>query len=106
MPNPQLAQRFIDEWRKRGNPEPGMTEGFRGVDGIMTIGAAINKAGNAEPMAIRDALWTVEVQGINGPIKFDKEGPAGKESGQSSPSIFLVTIQNGTVALPPFIKTG
>jgi branched-chain amino acid transport system substrate-binding protein len=106
MPNPQLARSFIDEWRKRGNPEPGMTEGFRGVDGIMTLGAAINQAGKAEAAAIRDALWTVDVQGINGPIKFQKEGPAGKESGQSSPSIFLVTIKDGKVALPPFVKTG
>jgi branched-chain amino acid transport system substrate-binding protein len=42
--------------------------------------------------------------GVNGPIKFAKEGPAGKESGQSQPSIFVVQIKEGKVVLPPFVK--
>ena len=42
--------------------------------------------------------------GVNGPIKFEKDGPAGKESGQSQPSIFIVQIRNGQVALPDFKK--
>jgi branched-chain amino acid transport system substrate-binding protein len=39
---------------------------------------------------------------VNGPIKFDKDGPPGKESGQSRPSIFIVQIRDGKVALPTF----
>ena len=46
-------------------------------------------AGKAEPKAVRDALWKVNVLGVNGPIEFEKDGPAGKESGQSKPSIFI-----------------
>src|SRR2546430_10324965 len=59
--------------------------GFRGHDGIATLAEAIRVAGKDEPKAIRDALWKVSLVGVNGPIKFEKDGPAGKESGQSKP---------------------
>jgi branched-chain amino acid transport system substrate-binding protein len=59
-------------------------------------------AGKADPKAVRDALWQVNVMGLNGPIKFEKDGPAGKESGQSKPSIFIVQIKDGKITLPAF----
>jgi len=102
MPDPKLAKAFVDEWNKRGYPAEGVAEGFRGHDGIITAVEAIRIAGKAEPKAIRDALWQVNIMGVNGPIKFEKDGPAGKESGQSRPSIFLVQIKDGKVALPAF----
>ena len=46
----------------------------------------------------------MSITGLNGPIRFEKDGPAGKESGQSKPSIFIVQIKNGKVALPEFAK--
>ena len=46
----------------------------------------------------------VSFTGVNGPIKFEKDGPAGKESGQSKPSIFVVQVRDGKVALPDFMK--
>ncbi len=103
MPDGKLAKAFVDEWAKRGHPFEGLTEGFRGHDGIATIAEAIKVAGKDEPKAIRDALWKVSLMGVNGPIKFDKDGPAGKESGQSKPSIFVVQIKDGKVALPDFL---
>jgi len=81
----------------------GLTEGFRGHDGIATIAEAIRVAGKDEPKAVRDALWKVSLMGVNGPIKFEKDGPAGKESGQSQPSIFVVQIRDGKVVLPDFL---
>jgi branched-chain amino acid transport system substrate-binding protein len=102
MPDPKLAKAFVDEWGKRGHPFEGLTEGFRGHDGIATIAEAIKIAGKDEPKAVRDALWKVQITGVNGPIKFAKDGPAGKESGQSQPSIFIVQIKDGKVALPEF----
>jgi branched-chain amino acid transport system substrate-binding protein len=102
MPDGKLAKAFVDEWAKRGHPFEGLTEGFRGHDGIATIAEAIRVAGKDEPKAIRDALWKVSLSGVNGPIKFEKDGPAGKESGQSKPSIFIVQIKDGKVALPTF----
>ncbi len=104
MPDPKLAKAFVDEWTKRGHPFEGLTEGFRGHDGIATIAEAIRLAGKDDPHAVRDALWRVSVTGVNGPIKFEKDGPAGKESGQSKPSIFIVQIRDGKVALPDFAK--
>lgn len=103
LPDGKLAKAFVDEWKKRGHPFEGLTEGFRGHDGVLTIAEAIRLAGKAEPKAIREALWKVSLMGVNGPIKFEKDGPAGKESGQSRPSIFVVQIKEGKVALPAFM---
>ena len=104
MPDGRLAKAFVDEWTKRGNPFDGLTEGFRGHDGIATIAEAVKLAGRDEPKAIQEALWKVSITGVNGPIKFEKDGPAGKESGQSKPSIFIVQVRDGKVALPDFLK--
>ena len=103
MPDGKLAKAFVDEWAKRGHPFEGLTEGFRGHDGIATIAEAVKIAGKDEPKAIQEALWKVSFTGVNGPVKFDKDGPAGKESGQSKPSIFVVQIRDGKVALPDFL---
>jgi branched-chain amino acid transport system substrate-binding protein len=103
MPDPKLAKAFVDEWGKRGHPFEGLTEGFRGHDGIATIAEAVKIAGKDEPKAIQAALWKVSLTGVNGPIKFEKDGAPGKESGQSKPSIFVVQIKDGKVALPDFM---
>ena len=103
MPDGKLAKAFVDEWNKRGHPFEGLTEGFRGHDGILTAAEAIRTAGRPDPKAVRDALWKVSIMGVNGPIKFEKDGPAGKESGQSHPSIFIVQIKDGKIVLPAFV---
>ena len=102
MPDGKLAKAFVDEWTKRGHPFEGLTEGFRGHDGVLTAVEGIRVAGKAEPKAVQAALWKVSVMGLNGPIKFEKDGPAGKESGQSQPSIFIVQVKDGKIALPAF----
>ena len=99
-PNPDVAQRFVDEWKARGYNFAGLTEGFRGHDGIMTIAAAIESAKSTKSEAIRKALWGVKVDGVNGDISFIKQGPTGNESGQNVPNVYIVTIKNGKVALP------
>ena len=92
-----MATKFVDEWNKRGYNFAGLTEGFRGYDGIMTIKAAIAAAGKAEPKAIQKALWDIQVKGVNGDIAFIKQGPEGQESGQNQPNIYLVKIEGGKV---------
>jgi branched-chain amino acid transport system substrate-binding protein len=42
-------------------------------------------------------MWDVKVKGINGDIAFIKQGPAGKESAQNVPSVYVVRIENGKV---------
>jgi len=99
-PNPEATRNFIAEWKKRGFQFAGVTESFRGYDGIRTIAAAIQKAGKADPEAIRAAFWQLDIMGLNGPIKFTKQGPAGQESGQSIPAVYLIKIENGKVVVP------
>jgi branched-chain amino acid transport system substrate-binding protein len=99
-PDPAATKAFIAEWKKRGYQFAGVTESFRGYDGIRTIAAAIQKAGKAEPEAIRAALWQLDITGLNGKIKFIKSGPEGKESGQSIPTVYLIKIENGKVNVP------
>jgi branched-chain amino acid transport system substrate-binding protein len=98
--DPARARTFIAEWSKRGYPFAGLTESFRGYDGIRTLVAAIEKAGKSEPDAIRGALWSVDIVGLGGRIKFTKVGPAGMESGQTNCDVFLVRIENGKVVVP------
>jgi branched-chain amino acid transport system substrate-binding protein len=95
--NPAVAKKFVADWNARKYNAGGLTEGFRGWDGIYTIAAAIKAAGKAEPKAITAALWKVEVKGINGDIGFIKQGPAGKESAQNVPSVYVVKIDHGKV---------
>jgi branched-chain amino acid transport system substrate-binding protein len=99
-PNPEVAQRFVDEWNKRGYEFAGLTEGFRGYDGIMTIVSGIKAAGKADSEAIRKALWGVKVKGVNGNISFIKQGPKGKESAQNVPNVYIIEIKDGKVQLP------
>jgi branched-chain amino acid transport system substrate-binding protein len=95
--NPDIARKFVAEWNARKYNVGGLTEGFRGWDGIHTIVEAIKAAGKAEPKAIAQAMWNVKVHGINGDIAFIKQGPAGKESAQNVPSVYVVRIDNGKV---------
>jgi branched-chain amino acid transport system substrate-binding protein len=97
---PEISKRYMDEWKKRGHAVGGLTEGFRGYDGIFTIVEAIKVAGKADAAAIKDALWKVKVKGVHGDIVFNKQGPAGAESGQNVPSVYLVKIEGGKVIRP------
>jgi branched-chain amino acid transport system substrate-binding protein len=38
------------------------------------------------------------VQGVNGDIKFTKQGPEGNESGQNLPNVYVIEISDGKVA--------
>ncbi len=102
-PNPKLAQSFIAEWKRRGYVFAGITEGFRGYDGIRVIAAAIKKAGKAEPEAIQKAFWQVQVPGVNTTYKFAKVGDAGAvDSAQSNANVYLIEMKGGKVVEPTF----
>jgi branched-chain amino acid transport system substrate-binding protein len=98
-PNPKATEFFIAEWKKRGYDFAGCTESFRGYDGIRTAAAAIEKAGKAEPAAVKAAMWSIDVKGLNGDIVFKKSGPEGKESGQSQPNVYLIEISDGKIGM-------
>jgi branched-chain amino acid transport system substrate-binding protein len=97
---PAVAKEYVDEWNARKFDFAGQTEGFRGYDAILTIAEAYKLAGGkSDPAALRDALWKVKVQGVNGDIAFIKEGPAGKESAQAEPNIYVVELKDGQVTV-------
>jgi len=95
--NPDIARKFVGLWNEKKYNVGGLTEGFRGWDGIHVIVEAIKAAGKPEAEAITKALWDVKVKGINGDIAFIKQGPAGKESAQNVPSVYLIKIDGGKV---------
>ncbi len=86
MKNPDVAKKFVAEWNARKYPVGGLTEGFRGWDGIHTIVEAIKLAGKAEPAAIQKALWDVKVKGINGDIAFIKQARRARRAGRTCPA--------------------
>lgn len=96
--HPEIAKAYMDGWKQKGYPFPGLTEGFRGYDAVLTVAGAIKRAGKAEPEAIRQALWETKVAGVNGDVSFIKDGPAGKESGQNEPNIYIVQLKDGVVS--------
>ncbi|MBU4611724.1 ABC transporter substrate-binding protein [Achromobacter sp. GG226] len=95
--HPEVAKAYVAGWEQKKLPFPGLTEGFRGYDAVLTVAKAIELAGKAEPAAIRDALWKTQVAGVNGDIAFEKDGPQGKESGQNAPNIYVVKLADGKV---------
>lgn len=97
-PNPEIATKFVESWKAKDYNFAGLTEGFRGYDGIKTIVAGIEAAGKAEPKPIQEALWGVEVAGVNGNISFIKQGPEGCESAQNVPNVYIVKIDDGKVS--------
>nr|WP_255606847.1 ABC transporter substrate-binding protein [Phyllobacterium sp. 2063] len=98
-PHPEQAKAFIGAWEKAGHTKAGLTESYRGYDGIYVIKAAIEKAGAADPAAIKDAFWNVEVPTLNGTVKFVKDGPEGRESGQYMTNGTLIKIIDGKIVL-------
>ena len=102
-PNPTATKYFITEWQKRGFQFAGVTESFRGYDGIRTAAAAIEKAGKTDAASIKAALWNIDVKGLNGDIVFQKSGPAGKESGQSKPNVYMIEIKDGKVGMASIV---
>ncbi|HVW57262.1 MAG TPA: ABC transporter substrate-binding protein [Rhizobiaceae bacterium] len=99
-PHPDIAKGFMAAWKKAGYNEAGLTESYRGYDGIYVLKAAIEKAGKADPDAIRQALWQVNVPTINGDVTFEKDGPKGRESGQYIAHGTLIQIKDGKIVLP------
>lgn len=95
--HPDQSKAFLDAWAKAGHDVAGVTESYRGYDGIRVIAAAIEKAGKAEPAAIKDAFWQLEVPTLNGVVKFQKDGPEGRESGQYLANGSLIVIKDGKV---------
>ena len=94
---PDEARWFVDEYIGQGNPFKGFGECFRSYDGLKTIKAAFEIAGTTDKEKVREAFHKVDIQGLSGPIKFDRFG-------QSKPTILVIQVKNGKPYAPPFFK--
>lgn len=95
--DPEASKYFVAEWKKRDLPWIGIIEGMRGFDAISVIARALRMAKEPDPKKISDALRKVDMKGLYGHIKFDKNG-------QSYPNIIVAQIKDGkmvTAAVTP-----
>ena len=54
--------------------------------GIRTAAAAIEKAGKAEPAAMKAALWDINIKGLNGDIVFKKSSTKARKAARANPT--------------------
>lgn len=94
-PTDKVGKAFFEEWKKRGFAPQDAAQGSRGYDGVSTIVEAIRVSGRWDPVRMREGLWKVNFVGIGGPIKFERDGPSGRESGQRQPSLRVIEIRDG-----------
>src|SRR5207245_942810 len=98
------AAEFMDQAATDMNAQLAKIKGTGGDTLFLTTAVEqitlVMKQAQEQRGASGDALGKLSIGGANAPLKFGKAGPAGKESGQSKPSIFLVQIKDGKVASP------
>ena len=90
--DPEASRAYVEEWKKRGLPWIGIVEGMRGFDAVNVVAKALETAGDPTPAKVLDAVRGIEMKGLYGLIKFDKNG-------QSYPNIILTQVKNGKYAV-------
>jgi branched-chain amino acid transport system substrate-binding protein len=90
--DPEASRAYVEEWKKRGFPWIGVVEGMRGFDAVNVVAKALETAGDLTPARVLDAVRHVEMKGLYGLIKFDKNG-------QSYSNIILTQVKNGKYAV-------
>jgi len=76
----EAAKEFVEAYKKKYNKDPNAFAAL-GYDAYMVILDAIERAGSADPVAIRDALAkTAGFKGVTGTITLDENGDATKSA--------------------------
>jgi branched-chain amino acid transport system substrate-binding protein len=88
----EASRAYVEEWKKRGLPWIGVVEGMRGFDAVNLVAKALETAGEPTPANVHDAIRKVEMRGLYGLIKFDKNG-------QSFSNIILTQVKDGKYAV-------
>ena len=73
--NPDVAKKFVAAWNEKNYNVGGLTEGFRGWDGIHVIVAAIKAAGKAEPEADHQGALGRQGEGHQRRHRLHQAGP-------------------------------
>jgi len=77
-PTTEIGKIFVDEYRAEYGEDPAAVTAL-GFDAYMLVLDAIERAGSADPVAIRDELAkTVNFEGATGIITIDANGDAEK----------------------------
>jgi branched-chain amino acid transport system substrate-binding protein len=98
--DPEASKAYVEEWKKRGLPWIGVVEGMRGFDAVNLVARAIEAAKEPTAPKIMAALKTIEMRGLYGLNKFDKNG-------QSYSNIIVSQVKDGKysiVAMTPSAK--
>lgn len=80
---------FKEYLRANRQPDTIYAVSALGYDAYLVALDAIKQAGSTDTTAIRDALAKVELEGVTGPIAFDDNGDAKKDTA------FIMTVKNG-----------
>ena len=94
------SRAYVEEWKKRGLPWIGVVEGMRGFDAVNVVAKALETAGEPTAAKVHDALRRLEMKGLYGVVKFDKNG-------QSYCNIILTQVRDGkyaVVGVTPSVK--
>lgn len=96
-PTTEAAKKFVDAYKKKYNKEPNAFAAL-GFDAYCVILDAIQRAGKADPVAIRDALAkTSGFKGVTGTITMDENGDANKSAVilqvKSGKFVYLTTVE-------------
>ena len=96
--DPKLSEWYLQEYQKRGLPDVGLGESFRGFDAVHVIAKAIELNNcSLDPVSLNDALGKVEINVLSGLVKF-----AYDNGHQSKPHVYIVMVQNGEIIVPEF----
>ncbi len=97
VPITEMSETFLNEYRTAYDKEPAAVTAL-GFDAYLVILDAIERAGSADPKAIRDALAeTADYPGAAGMISLDENGDAVK-------SAILKTVEDGTFTYKTIVE--
>lgn len=96
--DPELAKWYYEEYYRRGLPDVGLGESYRGFDGIHTIARAIELADcKLDPQSLQAAMPKVTFNGLSGLVQFGEA-----QGHQSRPNVYLVQVHEGKLDVPEF----
>jgi branched-chain amino acid transport system substrate-binding protein len=90
-----VNQKFVADFRKKYNRDPDQFAA-QAYDTMKIVAAAIDRAGAADPVKLRDALTQTDFSGVMGPFRFTPgRDPASAEG------VVVLAMQGGKFVIAP-----
>jgi hypothetical protein len=96
VPHPDLAKNFIKASGAKGDDKAGLTEEPPRLQWRLRDNRSDRHGRQSRYCRHQDAFWQIDVPTINGEVKFAKDGPLGKESGQYMAAGTLIEIYSAS----------